>query len=105
MPASSNTLASPRAFKVLADDTRLRILRHLAAGDCCVCELTSELSVAQPLLSFHLRILKEAGLVTDRRVGRWAYYALDAGALRAVGEAVLALADSGTPRRRARRCD
>lgn len=104
MPATSTTRASSRAFKTLADDTRLRILRHLAGGECCVCELTAELGVAQPLLSFHLRILKDAGFVTDRREGRWIYYALDAGALRAVGESVVALAESETPPRRGRRC-
>ena len=51
-------------------------MRLLAAGERCVCELTDAVGVAQPLLSFHLKELKKAGLVADRRQGRWAYYSL-----------------------------
>ena len=48
----------------------------MAGGELCVCELQAELGAAQSRLSFHLKKLKEAGIVTDRRVGRWVYYAL-----------------------------
>lgn len=105
MSASSDTAASPLLFRALADDTRLRILRHLAAGECCVCDLTAELGVAQSLLSFHLRVLKESGLIRDRREGRWAYYALDTAAVRSAGESLLALVRPPAPRRRGRRCE
>lgn len=75
-------------LKAIADETRLGILRHLGAGECCVCELTDALGIGQSLLSFHLKILKEAGLVSDRREGRWAYYAVNSGAFRELAAAV-----------------
>ena len=70
-----------RRFKALSDPTRLRILDRLRGGERCVCELTGVLDAGQSLLSFHLKALKEAGLVTDRREGRWMHYAVDAAAL------------------------
>jgi ArsR family transcriptional regulator len=66
-----------RRCHALSDETRLRILERLAGGERCVCELTAVLGAAQSRLSFHLRILKEAGLVTDRPEGRWVYYCLN----------------------------
>jgi ArsR family transcriptional regulator len=69
-------------FRALSDETRLKILDVLAGGERCVCELVSALDVSQPLLSFHLRALKEAGLVADRREGRWIYYELARNALK-----------------------
>ncbi len=75
-----------RLFHALSDETRLRILDRLRRGERCVCELTDALDAAQSRLSFHLRILKDAGLVTDRREGRWSYYAVDRGALEEAGE-------------------
>lgn len=61
----------------LSDDTRLKILERLSAGERCVCELTGALGAAQSRLSFHLRTLKDAGLVVDRPDGRWVYYAIN----------------------------
>ena len=61
-------------FHALSDDTRLAILEMLRQGERCVCELQDGLGAAQSRLSFHLRVLKDAGLVTDRREGRWSYY-------------------------------
>ncbi|HKY72010.1 MAG TPA: metalloregulator ArsR/SmtB family transcription factor [Nitrospira sp.] len=63
-------------FHALSDETRLEILERLRDGEKCVCELTDVLKAAQSRLSFHLRVLKEAGLIRDRREGRWMYYAL-----------------------------
>jgi len=68
-------------FRALADGTRLRILAFLRDGEHCVCELTEALEVGQSLLSFHLKTLKEAGLVSDRREGRWTYCSLEQSAL------------------------
>src|SRR3989449_11615246 len=65
-----------RWFHALSDRTRLEIVRLLSHGQRCVCELQDVLDAAQSRLSFHLKTLKDAGLVTDRREGRWAYYAL-----------------------------
>ena len=64
-------------FHALSDATRLDIIRLLSGGERCVCELTDALDAAQSRLSFHLKVLKDAGLVTDRREGRWVYYTLD----------------------------
>ena len=64
-------------FHALSDETRLRIIDLLRGGERCVCELTDALDAAQSRLSFHLKVLKDARLVTDRREGRWSYYALD----------------------------
>jgi ArsR family transcriptional regulator len=73
-----------RLFQALSDETRLRILEMLRSGEHCVCDLTGALEAQQSRLSFHLRTLKEAGLVTDRREGRWSYYSLRPGALEAM---------------------
>jgi ArsR family transcriptional regulator len=68
-------------FHALSDATRLEIIRCLMGGERCVCELTDDLDAAQSRLSFHLRTLKDAGLVRDRREGRWVYYTLNCDAL------------------------
>jgi ArsR family transcriptional regulator len=80
MPAA--TTAAPdlaRAvtlFHALSDVTRLSILDMLRDGERCVCELQDGLDAAQSRLSFHLKVLRDAGLVHDRREGRWSYYRL-----------------------------
>jgi ArsR family transcriptional regulator len=86
-----------RLFHALSDETRLRILERLRRGERCVCELTDALDAAQSRLSFHLRILKDAGLVTDRRAGRWSYYAINPEALDEAGELVGELAPGAAP--------
>ena len=63
-------------FHALSDETRLKIIDLLRNGERCVCDLTDALDAGQSRLSFHLKVLKDAKLVTDRREGRWAYYAL-----------------------------
>jgi ArsR family transcriptional regulator len=85
----STTMTEPgldlilRQLKAVADEKRLRILTLLAGGERCVCELQDALEAGQSLLSHHLRTLKEVGLVSDRREGRWVFYALNR---EAVGE-------------------
>src|SRR5213596_3218240 len=83
-----------RLFHALSDETRLEIVRLLAGGERCVCELTDALDAQQSRLSFHLRTLKDAGLVTDRRAGRWVYYTLVPEALEELSETALALRPS-----------
>lgn len=63
-------------FQAVAEDTRFRIVQLLAGGELCVCELQVELDAAQSRLSFHLKKLKDAGVVSDRRDGRWVHYSL-----------------------------
>jgi len=81
-----------RQLKALSDPNRLRILDRLRGGERCVCDLTDALDAGQSLLSFHLKSLKDAGLVSDRRDGRWAYYTLNTEALRDVEAFVGSLA-------------
>lgn len=70
------------ALKALADPTRLHIVQLLAtAGETCVCNLPQRVGIAQNLLSHHLRVLRDAGLVHARKRGRWVDYRVDAGAL------------------------
>jgi len=64
-------------FHALSDETRLQIIELLRKGERCVCELTDSLDAAQSRLSFHLRVLRDAGIVRDRKDGRWVYYELD----------------------------
>ena len=81
LTATSNLDRVATLFHALADPTRLRIVQRLRSGERCVCELTDALDVGQSRLSFHLKTLKGAGLLTDRRQGRWIYYALNPEAL------------------------
>jgi ArsR family transcriptional regulator len=94
-----------RLFHALSDQTRLSILQRLRFGERCVCDLTDALDAAQSRLSFHLKVLKDAGLVTDRREGRWMYYTLNAEALAELGELVESMASAPSPaERRSGRC-
>ncbi|WP_425577496.1 ArsR/SmtB family transcription factor [Nocardia callitridis] len=64
-------------FKALADPVRLRVLSAIAARagqEACVCEVSDGLDVTQPTISHHLKVLREAGLVTSERRGSWVYY-------------------------------
>lgn len=63
-------------LKALADPLRLQVIEALAGGERCVCDLTADLGLAQSKLSFHLKVLKESGLLIDRQEGRWVYYRL-----------------------------
>lgn len=63
--------------KAIADRNRLRIIKLLQSKPMCVCELTAVLGIAQPSVSRHLRVLKDAGLVRDKRKGSWIDYLLD----------------------------
>lgn len=94
-------------FHALSDATRLSILDRLRDGERCVCELTDALGAAQSRLSFHLRVLKEAGLVRDRREGRWSYYTINHSALAEVHDLAVALLPPrhARPGRTERCCD
>ncbi|MBX3132919.1 MAG: helix-turn-helix transcriptional regulator [Gemmatimonadaceae bacterium] len=63
-------------FRALSDPRRLRILELLRLGEQCVCDLQTALDCGQSLLSFHLKTLRDAGLVTMRKEGRWSHYTL-----------------------------
>jgi len=64
-------------FKALSDETRLRILKLLEQGELCVCDIVAALDMIQPKVSFHLGVLKDAGLIKDRKQGKWVHYRID----------------------------
>ena len=70
-----------RLLRALNEPIRLQVVQALQHGERCVCDLTSDLDLAQSKLSFHLKVLKEAGLIHARQEGRWIYYRLDPSAL------------------------
>ena len=76
-------------FKALSDPTRVAIVNRLAAADeVCVCDFVAALDLAQPTISHHLKVLREAGLVESSRRGTWAYYRLVPEAVAALREAL-----------------
>jgi ArsR family transcriptional regulator len=91
-------------FHALSDATRLSILQRLRFGERCVCELTGDLEAAQSRLSFHLRVLKDAGLVTDRREGRWIHYTLNTDALAEASEVIESMASAPSAAERRAGC-
>lgn len=64
-------------MKAAGDGTRLKILQQLTEGEVCVCDLTTLIGLTQPAVSQHLKRLKEAGIVTGEKRGRWTYWSLD----------------------------
>lgn len=103
LPVLTSTSQSPadlaRLFHALSDPTRIEILERLRNGERCVCELTDVLDAAQSRLSFHLKTLREAGLVSDRKEGRWVYYTLVPEAVAGLREALATLTTPGGTRR------
>lgn len=81
-------------FKALADATRLDVFRLIAAQPepMCVCDVVDQFKVSQPTISYHLKVLREAGLITVSRRGVWAYYAADPQGLAVLRNSIDALA-------------
>ena len=103
-PVEVSTERSAALFHALSDEKRLRILSLLREGEHCVCELSDALDLSQSLLSFHLKTLRDARLVSDRREGRWVYYALETEAVFEALEALEELNREPPSRARAPRC-
>lgn len=82
-----------RLLQVLADEHRLRLVCLLAEGEKCVCQLVEFMDIPQNLASHHLRVLREHGLVTDERRGRWVYYSLVPAAVGGILESVQRFCD------------
>ena len=80
-----------RALQALAEPNRARIVELLGHGEHCVCDVGGALGLSTALVSHHLRVLREAGLVGERRDGRWVHYALDVERLARLRTAVVAL--------------
>lgn len=87
------------AFRALADPTRLEILRLLSAqpGPTCVCDVVDHFDLAQPTISHHLKVLREAGLLRTSRRGIWSFYEVDRKGLDVLGEATALCAASRPP--------
>ena len=86
----------PAALKAAAEPLRWRILNALAREALCVCHLTEDLGVPQPLVSQHLRVLRDAGLVESAKWRYWTYYRLNAAAVTMLSDELARLA-SGAP--------
>lgn len=87
-PPSEVTEALATAFKALGDPTRLRILAVLADGTHCVCEIQEVVDVPGNLLSHHLKVLREAGLIEGAKRGRWIDYTLNAATIALLTQAL-----------------
>ena len=97
-------LDDARLLNAIADPTRLDILRQLAAGECCACDIAACYDLRQPTVSHHLKVLRDAGWLDAERRGTWIWYSLRppaADRLRAIGDG-LAGAGGGAPARGAR---
>jgi ArsR family transcriptional regulator len=75
--AHRNQSTAISKFKALADPIRLQVIELLRQQEMCVCDLCDQIGVAQSKLSFHLKTLREAGLLHSRQQGRWIYYSLN----------------------------
>ena len=73
-PRPDRVATQETVFKALANEKRLRILEALRGGELCVCELQAVLDAPQSTVATHLRTLKDAGLLTSRKKGKWTYY-------------------------------
>ena len=77
-----------QVFKALGDPVRLRLVSLIGAhqgGQVCVCDLTDAFDLTQPTISHHLKVLREAGIITSERRGTWVYYRLEPAALERMG--------------------
>lgn len=64
-------------YKALSDENRLKIIQMLIGKELCVCEIFENLDLSQPTISHHLKILKYAGLIKDKKEGKWVFYTLN----------------------------
>ena len=104
MDTDMDVLTSPMAaLKALSDPMRWSIVAALAREELCVCHLTEDLGAPQPLISHHLRVLRDAGIVESEKWRYWTYYRLAPEALGELSDLVAALAagsrSAGNPRR------
>ena len=81
-------------LKVLAEPMRWQIVAALAHEELCVCHLVEELGAPQPLVSHHLRVLREAGVVECEKWRYWTYYRLRPDAIAGLAERLAELVES-----------
>lgn len=89
-PGTATQAKAVAVFKALADVTRLQIFSLIAARPepICVCDIVGRFELRQPTISHHLKVLRDAGLVTVTKRGTWSYYAVDPRGLRAARAAL-----------------
>ena len=73
-------------FKAFCDENRIHILKLLCSGEKCACKLLEEMSISQPTLSHHMKILCDSGIVVGRREGKWMHYSVSAEGVRVARE-------------------
>ncbi|GAB34678.1 ArsR/SmtB family transcription factor [Gordonia otitidis] len=90
------------ALRALGDPVRLRLLSEVSrspGGEACVCDISGPFELAQPTISHHLKVLREAGLVSSERRATWVYYRVNSEALEQLSEVLSALSETrGEPR-------
>ena len=87
--AADQAVELARVFKAMGDPVRLRLLSLIAShdgGEACVCDLSEVFELTGPTISHHLKVLREAGLITGDRRGTWIYYRVRPDALRLASE-------------------
>jgi ArsR family transcriptional regulator len=90
----------PTTFHAVADPLRWRIVELLGREELCVCHLVEELDVGQPLVSHHLKVLRDAGLVVGERYRYWTYYRMVPGAVAAIADELRTIAEHESVRDR-----
>lgn len=93
-------------LKAVAEANRWRIVELLSCEELCVCHIAEELAIAQPLVSHHLKVLRDAGLVDSEKHRQWTYYRLQTGVLDELGDAIGSITSCcPTPGERRRPCE
>ena len=106
MAVDVEVVATTEVLKALAEPRRWRIVELLSCEELCVCHLAEEIGIAQPLVSHHLKVLRDAGLVESEKNRQWTYYRLRPGALEELSRRVDAIdACCPTPGDRRRPCE
>jgi ArsR family transcriptional regulator len=90
VPDTASQARAVAVFKALADATRLQVFSLIASRPepICVCDIVPRFRLRQPTISHHLKVLRDAGLVTMTRRGTWSYYAVDPRGLKAARAAL-----------------
>lgn len=76
MPSDEEAKNIANFFKAISDPARVKMIYALAGGELCVCELMEIMGMQQTVVSHHLKVLKYAGIVSDRKSGKWVNYSL-----------------------------
>ncbi|MGH9026889.1 MAG: ArsR/SmtB family transcription factor [Acidimicrobiia bacterium] len=97
-------VAAPATVRALGEPVRWRIVELLACQQLCVCHLTQELGISQPLVSHHLRVLRDAGLVAGERFRYWTYYRIVPEAMAALVGALTEFCGAATTAEHRRPC-